>query len=254
MVLELAEVLLAQAVERRAVQLGRAADEVVHLRLERLCRVGVVPGVRRDVATVDEHVVHVPVLRLAREPVAALEQQDALARRSQVPDERAAAGAAADHDHVVVRRIIREVLQHLGDDDPRSRLDQRQMRERLREVAQVAAGARVELLRVEPERRCDPQQPLHQVAGPLALADDRQRGHQPERADQEAPLLARQAVVGLAGPVAQHEAVLGQVVGDREHALVQALVVLRAGSRRSPPAASRRPAPRSRSAGAARRP
>ena len=103
-VLQLAEVLLAQAVERRAVELRRAADEVVHLRLERLCRVRVVPGVRRDVAVVDEHVVHVPVLRLAREPVAALEQQDALARRSEVPDERAAAGAAADHDHVVVAR------------------------------------------------------------------------------------------------------------------------------------------------------
>ena len=33
---ELAEVLLAQAVQRRAVELGGAADEVVHLRLERL--------------------------------------------------------------------------------------------------------------------------------------------------------------------------------------------------------------------------
>ena len=83
----------------------------------------------------------------------------------------------------------------------------------------------VELLGVEPQRRGDPQQPLHQVARALLLADDRERGHEPERADQEAALLARQAVVGLAGPVAQHEAVLGQVVGDREHALVQALVV-----------------------------
>ena len=100
-VAELAEVLLAQAVERRAVELRGAADEVVHLRLERLGRVRVVPGVRRDVAVVDEHVVHVPVLWLAREPVAALEQQDALARWGEVPDERAAAGAAADHDHVV---------------------------------------------------------------------------------------------------------------------------------------------------------
>ena len=36
MVAQLAEVLLAQAVERRAVELGRAADEVVHLRLEGL--------------------------------------------------------------------------------------------------------------------------------------------------------------------------------------------------------------------------
>ena len=36
MVVELAEVLDAQAVERSTVQLGRATDEVVNLRLERL--------------------------------------------------------------------------------------------------------------------------------------------------------------------------------------------------------------------------
>ena len=32
---QLAEILLAQAIERRAEHLGRAADEIVHLRLER---------------------------------------------------------------------------------------------------------------------------------------------------------------------------------------------------------------------------
>ncbi len=42
--LELAEVLLAEAVERRPVELGRPADEVVDLRLKGLARV-VVPGV-----------------------------------------------------------------------------------------------------------------------------------------------------------------------------------------------------------------
>ena len=103
----------------------------------------------------------------------------------------------------------------LGDDDPRRGLDQREVRERLREVAEVPAGVGVELLGVEPERRGDPQQPLHQVARPLQLADDRERRDEPERADQERALLAREAVVGLVGAVAQHEAVLGQVVGDR---------------------------------------
>ncbi len=95
------------------------------------------------------------------------------------------------------------------------RLDQREVRERLREVAEVPAGVGVELLGVEAERRGDPQQPLHQVARPLQLADDRERRDQPERADQERALLAGQAVVGLVGAVAQDEAVLGQVVGDR---------------------------------------
>ncbi len=91
-VAELAEVLLAQAVERRAVQLGRAADEVVDLRLERLA-IPVDPRVRRDVAVVDEDVLRQPVLRLARQPVASLEQEDPLAGRRQVAGERPAAGA-----------------------------------------------------------------------------------------------------------------------------------------------------------------
>ena len=42
---QLAEVLLAQAVERRAVELGRSTYEVVNLGLEALRRVRVVPGV-----------------------------------------------------------------------------------------------------------------------------------------------------------------------------------------------------------------
>ena len=77
---ELLEVPLAQPVERGAVQLGGSAHEVVDLRLERLALV-VVPGVLGDVAVVDEHVLGEPVLRLPRQPVATLEQQDPLAGR-----------------------------------------------------------------------------------------------------------------------------------------------------------------------------
>jgi hypothetical protein len=62
--LQLPEVLAAQAVEGGAVELGRSPDEVVDLGLERLA-VGVVPRVRRHVAAVDEHVLRRPVLRLA---------------------------------------------------------------------------------------------------------------------------------------------------------------------------------------------
>ena len=69
-----------QPVQRGAVQLGRAADEVVHLRLERGA-VGVVPRVGRDVPAVDEHRVGIPVRHLARQEVAPFEQQDALPRR-----------------------------------------------------------------------------------------------------------------------------------------------------------------------------
>ena len=77
-----------------------------------------------------------------------------------------------------------------------------------------------------PSGEADPQQSFHQVARPLLLADDRQRRHQPERADQEAALLAAQPVVGLVGAVAQDEAVLRQFIGDRHHGRVQALVVV----------------------------
>ena len=100
-VMQQAEVLLAQAVERGAVELRRAADAVVHLWLEGLA-VAVVPRVLGHVAVVHEDVPREPVLRLAREPVAPLEQEDALPGRGEVPGERPAAGASADHDHVVV--------------------------------------------------------------------------------------------------------------------------------------------------------
>jgi len=72
----------------------------VDLRLERV-RVSVVPRLGRDVAAVDEHVLSAPVVRLARQPVAALEQQDALPRWRQTVYQRATAGTAADHDHIV---------------------------------------------------------------------------------------------------------------------------------------------------------
>ena len=77
-VAQLAEVLSAQPVQRGAVELRRAPHEVVDLRLEGLS-VGVQPAVLGHVAAVDEHVLRQPVLRLARQPVSALEQQDALA-------------------------------------------------------------------------------------------------------------------------------------------------------------------------------
>ena len=98
--LQLAEVLLAEPVQRRAVELRRAADEVVDTRLEGLAA-RVVPRVRRDVAVVHEHVLVRPVLGLARQPVAALEQEDALARRGEVASQRSAARAGPDDDHVI---------------------------------------------------------------------------------------------------------------------------------------------------------
>src|SRR4029079_11051995 len=56
----------------------------------------------RQVALVDEHLLGVPVLGLAREVAAAFEQQDPLSRRREAVSQRAAAGARPDDDHVVV--------------------------------------------------------------------------------------------------------------------------------------------------------
>ena len=105
-VLQLAEVLLAEPVQRRAVHFRCTTDEVMDSGLERLT-LGVVPGVGRDVAVVDEHRLRDPVLELAREPVAALEQEDALAGRSKVTSERPAARPGSDDDDVVgVHHVI----------------------------------------------------------------------------------------------------------------------------------------------------
>src|ERR1700733_9417009 len=78
-----------------------------------------------------------------------------------------------------------KLVEPLGEDDPPGGLDQREGRERLGEVAQVTAALDVELLGVEPERRRHVDQPRHQVAGALDLADDRERRDEPERADHE---------------------------------------------------------------------
>src|SRR5204863_7313148 len=91
-------------------------------------------------------------------------------------------------------------------------VDERQVRERLREVAQLPARARVDLLAVEQQRAGVGQDLLADVTGPLVLADLAERRNQPERADGERALLAGEPVVGLVALVAQHQAVPGQLV------------------------------------------
>ena len=110
-VLEVAEVLGSEPVQRGAVHLRRTADEVVHLRLERGA-VGVVPRVGRDVAPVDEDRLGVPVRHLTREEVAAFEQQDAFPRCGQCVRQRPTARAGPDDDHI-------EALWHMSGPSPR---------------------------------------------------------------------------------------------------------------------------------------
>jgi len=59
----------------------------------------------------------------------------------------------------------------LGSDDVHDRIDQCQVGEGLREVAQVAARARVDLLGIEAQRPCVAEQALAKRARAVKLAD-----------------------------------------------------------------------------------
>src|SRR3954447_10303078 len=95
------EVTLAKAEERSSVDLRVAADDVVRLGAERSA-VLVIPALGGVVSLAAEDLPGVPVLALAREVAAALEQQDALARWRKTMGQRPAAGTGPDDDHVVV--------------------------------------------------------------------------------------------------------------------------------------------------------
>src|SRR3954465_14197465 len=71
------------------------------------------------------------------------------------------------------RLLAGELL--VGADDVHDGVDEREGGERLREVAEVAARVRVDLLGEQPERRRVGQQPLAHRARPGALADLGQR-------------------------------------------------------------------------------
>src|SRR5262245_40041503 len=96
---QLAEILLPEAIHGCTEHLRGAADDIVYLRLERPA-VAVVPGIGRDIAVLHEDRCRVPVLGLALKPVAALEDQDVLARGCKLSSERAATRPAANDDNV----------------------------------------------------------------------------------------------------------------------------------------------------------
>src|SRR5262249_48754716 len=100
-VLDLPEVLGTEAEQRRAVELRVAAHVIVLLGRELLV-LPVAPFLVRRVLPAQEGRGRIPVVSLAREVAAPLEQQDALAGRGQLPRQRAPARARPDDDDVVV--------------------------------------------------------------------------------------------------------------------------------------------------------
>jgi len=69
-------------------------------------------------------------------------------------------------------------------DQPHDGLDEREVREGLREVSQVPTGVGIDLLGVEQQRAGEAQQLLAQCPGAGDLPDLGQRGNEPERASQ----------------------------------------------------------------------
>src|ERR687888_1629451 len=105
MVPQLAEILLTQTEQRSAIEFGISTDVVVRVRMKRPA-VLVLPGLLRVVLRLDVDGPRAPVVLLTWHVVAALEQQDPLARRREVIGEGAAAGTGADDDYVVMRHTV----------------------------------------------------------------------------------------------------------------------------------------------------
>src|SRR5947209_8543663 len=101
MMMQLPKVLPAKSKQRRPIHLGRPADKVMRPRLKRLAGL-VIPRVLGDVTIVAEHLRSIPVLLLTRQELTALQQEDALPRRSELVCESSPASAGADDDNVVV--------------------------------------------------------------------------------------------------------------------------------------------------------
>ena len=104
--------------------------------------------------------------------------------------------------------------------------DQRQVAERLREVADLPPRAPTSYSSASrPRSLASPISRSKSVARLVDAAVARERADEPERAGEELPLVARQAVVGLRGRVARDEAVAAQLAPDRVDRPGHALVV-----------------------------
>src|SRR5690242_3439993 len=110
-VLDRLEVAHAKAEHRGAEKL-RVTTHIVELAGAKRLGLRVVPGVVRAIALLDEDRFRVPVLRLARQALAALQYQNASAARRKRDRGAAAADSGADDDDVVVgsRSVVRHGL------------------------------------------------------------------------------------------------------------------------------------------------
>src|ERR1051325_9673647 len=97
----LAEVFFAQTKESSAVKLSVATDEIIRVRMQ-LLAVTVAPRLFGVVSRLEVYGARAPVVLFTRNVIAALEQQNLLARGRKFVGQRAAARARADDDYVVM--------------------------------------------------------------------------------------------------------------------------------------------------------
>ena len=96
------EVLRAKSQQRRAVDLGIAADVVLNPWNKRSA-VFVVPGLFGPVSRLDKNSARIPVLLLARQVATPFEQQNSFARRGQMVSKRSSARSGPNDNDVVMR-------------------------------------------------------------------------------------------------------------------------------------------------------
>ena len=98
---DLAEVLSAQAEERRTIEFGISADVVVRVRVQGLS-ILVSPFFFRLILAFNIDRARIPVRLLARNIIAAFQNENAFPRGRQAVNERSAACAGSHDDYVVV--------------------------------------------------------------------------------------------------------------------------------------------------------
>src|SRR5690349_19579271 len=105
------------------------------------------------------------------------------------------------------------------------RIDQRNVRECLREISDQALFRRVVFLRKQPEIVAQFQQSLEQPLGLLLSAEQIIGVREPEAAGEEDTLTGRQAVVGGGRLIAPYEAIDEEIAFDRCYRAAHPLVV-----------------------------
>src|SRR4051794_4451751 len=124
-------------------------------------------------------------------------------------------------------RTGRHALLLFRTDEVHHCVDECEVGEGLGEVAVVPACVRVQFFGVEVQWARVAEQFLAERAGPSQLADLRQSRYQPERADREGALVARETVVRLFGPVAQNQSFFGQLFRNGEYGRADTGIVWR---------------------------